>query len=115
MVRAKVVQVVAGVVAEVDWTEVGETISPTEADAVSPMVAGAVRQSVRAVVTVMVYELVAEVMWATMCEATAVMVTAMVSGTKTQMLISMHGSAPAAGPVCANKLTMGTLVELRLG
>ena len=44
----------AGVVAEADRAEVGETMSPTEADAVSPMVSGAVRQSIRAVVAVMV-------------------------------------------------------------
>jgi hypothetical protein len=96
-------------VAEVDRAEVGETISPTEADAASPMVADAVRESIRAVVAVMVCELVAEVMWAIMCEATAVMVTAMVSGTKTQVLVSMHGSAPGAGRVGAGICIMSTV------
>lgn len=50
-----------------------------------------------------------------MCEAVAVMVAAMVSGTKTQMLGSMHGSASASDPACANKRTMATPVELHLG
>ena len=92
MVSGKVTLVVAGVAAEADCAEVGETMSPTEADAVSPMVAGAVRRSIRAVVAVMVCELVAEVMCATMCEAVAVMVAAMVCRTKTGTLVSMPGT-----------------------
>lgn len=60
--------------------------------------------------SVMVCELVAEVMWATTCETAAVMVTAMVtvmvSGTKTQMLVSMHGCAPGAGRVGAGICVM---------
>jgi ribonuclease BN (tRNA processing enzyme) len=85
------------VVAEADCALVGETMSPTEAGAVSPMVADAVRQSIRLVVAVMVYELAAEVMCATMCEVMAVTVAVMVSGTNTQMLGSMHGSALGTG------------------
>jgi hypothetical protein len=65
------------------------------------MVAGAVRESIRAIVAAMVCESVAEVMWATMCEAMAVMVTAMVSGTKTQMPVSTHGSAGCRSSLCS--------------
>jgi hypothetical protein len=111
----QVAQAVAGVAAEADCAEVGETMSPTEADAVSPMVAGAVGRSIHAVVTVMVYELVAEVMCVTMCEAVAVMVTAMVSGTKTQVPVSMQGSAPDTGPARARERAIGTLIEQRPG
>ena len=105
----------AGVVAEVDWAEVRETIGPTEAAAVSPMVAATVRQSIRAVVAAMVYEFVAEAMCATICEVVAMTVAAMVSGTKTQVLGSMHRRAPAGGPACDRKRAVSTLVEQRLG
>jgi len=92
MVSGKVTPVVAGVVAEADCAEVGETMSPIEADAVSWMVADAVRQSVHEVVAATVCELVAEVMCATMCGVVAVIVAVMVSGTKTQMLVQVQGS-----------------------
>jgi hypothetical protein len=50
-----------------------------------------------------------------MCEAVAVMVAAMVNGTETRMLGSLHGSAPAPDPACAAKWTIGKLFELHLG
>ncbi|GEM_PF-4417822 len=76
------------------------------------MVAGAVRQSIRAVVAVMVCELVTEVVCATMCEVMAVTVAVMVNGTKTWMPGSMQGRAQAAGSATACERATGTLIEL---
>jgi len=63
----------------------------------------------------MVCELMAEVMYATMCEVVALMVAVMVSGTKTQMLGSVQGRAPATGPAYARDRAICTLIEQRPG
>ena len=88
-----VTQVVAGVVAEADCAEVGETISPTEAYAVSRVVADVVRQVMRAVVAEVVCGIVAWVISATDCGTMAEAVAVMVTRMKTGRLVLASGSA----------------------
>ena len=87
---------VAGTVAGIERAVVARAMSQTERHVVSGLVATMVRQAMCAVVVEVVCRFVAEVMSATDCATKGEIVTAMVSGTKAGALAHMPGDATGA-------------------